>query len=183
MLIAQQKRKENIAEYILYMWHIENIIRINDFDIEKIDALIISKHQVAGEVKSSIKAWYQDLADKMKNQGITTSGHLMQNREIVRKMEILHVTLAETMKDEKYLSLLKEAAPNIIALRQKSGTEQISDIEVCLNGLFGLMMMRIKKQDVNKETLAAIDTFSKLLAYLSAKFKELESAEEQGAKN
>ena len=29
MKIASQKRKENIAEYLLYMWQIEDIIRAN----------------------------------------------------------------------------------------------------------------------------------------------------------
>ena len=36
MIIASKKRKENIAEYILYMWQIEDMIRANDFDISKI---------------------------------------------------------------------------------------------------------------------------------------------------
>lgn len=36
MIIASRKRKENIAEYILYMWQIEDIIRANSCDIEQI---------------------------------------------------------------------------------------------------------------------------------------------------
>jgi len=27
MIIAQKKRKENIAEYLLYMWQVEDLIR------------------------------------------------------------------------------------------------------------------------------------------------------------
>ena len=27
MIVARQKKKENIAEYLLYMWQIEDIIR------------------------------------------------------------------------------------------------------------------------------------------------------------
>ncbi len=34
MITASQKRKENIAEYLLYMWQIEDIIRANGLDIE-----------------------------------------------------------------------------------------------------------------------------------------------------
>ena len=33
MIIARQKRKENIAEYLLYMWQVEDLIRANKFDI------------------------------------------------------------------------------------------------------------------------------------------------------
>ena len=36
MLIAQQKLKENIAEYILYMYQIEDVIRAYQFDLDSI---------------------------------------------------------------------------------------------------------------------------------------------------
>lgn len=41
MIIASQKRKENIAEYLLYMWQIEDMIRANGLDMDKITANII----------------------------------------------------------------------------------------------------------------------------------------------
>ena len=34
MFVASQKRKENIAEYLLYMWQIEDLIRANNLDID-----------------------------------------------------------------------------------------------------------------------------------------------------
>lgn len=37
MLIAQKLRKENIAEYLLYMWQVEDIIRANKLEIESIE--------------------------------------------------------------------------------------------------------------------------------------------------
>ena len=43
MIIARKKRKENIAEYILYMWQIEDIIRANNLNITKIENNIIQK--------------------------------------------------------------------------------------------------------------------------------------------
>ena len=46
MLIAQQKRKENIVEYILYMWNVEDLIRANGLDMKKIDDAVISKAQM-----------------------------------------------------------------------------------------------------------------------------------------
>ena len=41
MYIASAKRKENIAEYLLYMWQIEDIIRAYGLDIEKIKESVI----------------------------------------------------------------------------------------------------------------------------------------------
>ena len=34
MIVAKQKRKEKIAEYLLYMWQVEDLIRANQFDID-----------------------------------------------------------------------------------------------------------------------------------------------------
>lgn len=36
MFTAQKLRKENIAEYLLYMWQIEDLIRANGLEIENI---------------------------------------------------------------------------------------------------------------------------------------------------
>ena len=43
MIIASQKHKENIAEYLLSMWQIEDIIRANGLDIDKIKANVIDR--------------------------------------------------------------------------------------------------------------------------------------------
>ena len=42
MIIAKQKRKENIAEYLLYMWQIEDLIRANNFDMDLIRRTVIA---------------------------------------------------------------------------------------------------------------------------------------------
>ena len=44
MFIAKQKRKENIAEYLLYMWQVEDIIRSMNCDIRLIDSNIVSQY-------------------------------------------------------------------------------------------------------------------------------------------
>lgn len=51
MIIAQQKRKENIAEYLLYMWQVEDLIRAYNFDIDKIEANIISGYAISDDKK------------------------------------------------------------------------------------------------------------------------------------
>jgi hypothetical protein len=41
MLLAQQKQKENIAEYIIYMYQMEDIVRAFQFDLDKLVQFII----------------------------------------------------------------------------------------------------------------------------------------------
>ena len=44
MITASQKKRENIAEYLLYMWQIEDLIRANGLDIDKIQENIIDRY-------------------------------------------------------------------------------------------------------------------------------------------
>ncbi|MDE5983141.1 MAG: DUF4924 family protein, partial [Duncaniella sp.] len=46
MITASKLHKENIAEYLLYMWQIEEIIRANNLDIEKIERNVIDRYQL-----------------------------------------------------------------------------------------------------------------------------------------
>ena len=61
MIIAKQKRKENIAEYLLYMWQVEDLIRANHFDIDSIRRTVISQYDQPDEVKEEIARWYEEL--------------------------------------------------------------------------------------------------------------------------
>ena len=44
MIVAQQKRKENMVEYLLYMWQVEDLIRANGLDIDKIRETLIKQY-------------------------------------------------------------------------------------------------------------------------------------------
>lgn len=54
MYISQQLKQQNIAEYLLYMWQIEDLIRANGFDMEKIRKNIIDPYPITEEQK---KTW------------------------------------------------------------------------------------------------------------------------------
>ena len=64
MLIAKKLKEENIAEYLLYMWQIEDIIRANKLDIDIIDKQIISGFEQPQNVKNEIREWYENLIDR-----------------------------------------------------------------------------------------------------------------------
>ena len=40
MIIALQKKKENIAEYLIYMWQVEDLLRACQLDESKIDLML-----------------------------------------------------------------------------------------------------------------------------------------------
>ena len=49
MDIAQSKRKENIAEYILYLWQLEDLLRAMQFSPEAIYSQLVAPRQIDEE--------------------------------------------------------------------------------------------------------------------------------------
>ncbi len=71
MITASQKRKENIAEYLLYMWQIEDIIRANGLDLAKIESTVIDKYPgLSPQQRKEMTEWYESLIDMMMREGV-----------------------------------------------------------------------------------------------------------------
>ena len=70
MYIASQKHKENIAEYLLYMWQIEDVIRANGLDIDKIKTNVIDRFQLDDAQKKEMTEWYESLIDMMRRESV-----------------------------------------------------------------------------------------------------------------
>ncbi|MBO5243457.1 MAG: DUF4924 family protein, partial [Muribaculaceae bacterium] len=117
MIIASQKRKENIAEYLLYMWQIEDIIRANDLDIDKIQHNVIDKYQLDDSLKAQMKEWYESLIDMMRREGVEKSGHLQLNKNIIIQLVELHQALLKDPRFADYTAEFYRTLPFIVELR------------------------------------------------------------------
>jgi len=173
MIIANKKKKENIAEYILYMWQVEDIIRANQFDINKLEKNIINQFDQPNEVKVKIKEWYNMLMKSMKEENILESGHLKFVGVIVDDLNKLHLEILKSDEHKEYKEQYKKTLPNIKELQNRSENSISNDIDTCFIGLYALLLMRLQGREITTETNMAISTFSKLLAYLSKQYKEL----------
>ena len=76
MIAAQEKRKTNIAEYIIYMWQIEDMIRALKFDMKRIEEVLVNQYKVEKDKKEEIKNWYQNLVLMMQKEQKQQGGHL-----------------------------------------------------------------------------------------------------------
>ena len=179
MIIAREKRTSNIAEFILYMWQLEDMIRANGFDIDEIDRTIISKFRQPAEVLYEIKDWYASLIQSMREERIEKKGHLSFLNNLLNELTDLHIRLLNHPDEMEYRLLYQQARPNIEALMNKINSPVQSEIEACLTGLYGFLMMRLQKKEISSETTAAISTFSSLLAVLSKRFLEIEKGERE----
>ena len=172
MIIAEQKRKENIAEYLLYMYQIEDMIRANKLELEAIEQTLISKFEVAYEVKREMREWYKTLITMMHDEQKEKTGHLNILGNIVDQLNEMHHQILEQRIDTSYQETYDKGKIHIEALRMRSGPGKESDIQVAFNGLYGLLILKLKKTPITRETSKAFDTIKELVAELSARYME-----------
>ncbi|MBP5458413.1 MAG: DUF4924 family protein [Paludibacteraceae bacterium] len=176
MLIAKQKRAENIAEYILYMWQVEDIIRACRFDMALIKSAIIDKFDQPEAVKSEMVAWYENLVEMMHVEKIEEKGHLQIVKNIVMDVNSLHLELLQEPKEIQYNALFFKTLPYLVDFRKKSGAgAEVDDVELSLNALYGVLMLRLQKREVTQDTQEAIKQIGQFMAVLAAKYKEAEN--------
>ncbi len=178
MLISRAKRKSNIIEYLLYMYQVEDIIRSFQFNLTTIDTAIVQKHEQDDEVKREIKLWYANLIDKMRMQRIERSGHLEELKTLVIELQNLHDSLLTSYYDKEYIKLYDEAQSYLKELTVKTvGQNLVNQIDVALHGVYGLLVMRLKQQEVGEETAQAMGKITAFLAYLALQFRKMEEGE------
>lgn len=173
MITASVKKRENIAEYLLYMWQIEDLIRANGLDIDKIQASIIDKYKgISDRQRKDIREWYESLIDMMLKEDVAVSGHLQINKNILIVLDDLHRKLLSNPKFAAYSSQFYHTLPIIVELRAKAGENKVGEIETCFNALYGILMLRLQGKEISKETLDAASQISKFLALLSHFYKK-----------
>ena len=171
MIIAKRKRKENIAEYLLYMWQVEDLIRANNFDMDSIRRTVIAHYAQPASVKEEIAQWYQELIDMMRSEGVKEKGHIQLNKNVIIALTDLHLRLLRSTKEMVYGAAYYKTLPFIVQLRAKSGGEELPEIETCFNALYGYLILKMQHKEVSAETMEAIKQITAFLALLSEKYR------------
>ena len=166
MYISQQLKQKNIAEYLLYMWQVEDLIRANDFDISKIKQSIIDLYPIDEEQKKELTEWYQNLINMMHDEGVMEKGHIQINKNIIVWLTDLHLRLMASPKFPYYSTAYYKALPIIVELRSK-GDNEVSELETCFDAMYGVLMLKLQKKEISEETLKAIKLLSDFLAILA----------------
>lgn len=173
MITASVKKKENIAEYLLYMWQIEDLIRANQLDIDKIQSTIIDQYKDLSEKqKKEMRDWYESLIDMMRKEGVVEKGHLQINKNVIIQLEDLHRQLLSDNKFASYSAQFYHSLPIIVELRAKSGDNKSGEIETCFNALYGILLLRLQGKEISEETSQAITQVSKFLSVLALYYKK-----------
>ncbi|MEA3449104.1 MAG: DUF4924 family protein [Bacteroidota bacterium] len=178
MIIAKQKKKENIAEYVLYMWQIEDMLRALDIDKDKVGKNLISKYETDTKQKQEIRNWYEGLIQQMKDEKIQNAGHLQFLINQVNDLYEFHLYLMQNESETTYQQVFNLALPNLAAFREKSKNKDDNDVELTFNALYSLLLLRLQNKEVTSDTEKAMTSFSNYLGLLSKKYQAFHAGEE-----
>ena len=167
MFIANELRKKSIAEYLLYMWQVEDTIRAFGCQLGRIRREYIAHFDYSDEQKDEETDWFGNLIRMMNEEGKRASGHQQINMVTLQLIEELHQQLLSSSKYPFYTSEYYKVLPFIVELRNKGANKDEHEIETCLNSLYGVMMLRLKKATISPDTEHAVKEISTLIGMLS----------------
>lgn len=167
MYIAKELRKKSIAEYILYMWQIEDIIRAYGCSLTRIRREYIDKFDYTDEQKEEETDWFGNLVRMINSEGVREKGHLQINKILVQSLQELHMAILSSPKFPFYNAEYYRVLPYIVELRNKGANKEECEIETCLNALYGTMMLRLQHKEITQDTQHAINEITTLIGMLS----------------
>lgn len=174
MFVSRELRKKNIAEYLLYMWQIEDLLRANELSIEKITSSIIEPYNLPDEQRKELQYWYENLIEMMNTEGVKEKGHLQINKNVLILLTDLHLRLLKSPKVPFYTAAYYKALPFIVEFRNKSNGRDKNELENCFDVLYMVWMMKLQHRTINEETLTATAEITKFISMLSLYYIEEE---------
>ena len=147
-------KKDNIAEYILQTWQMEDLVRAfrDDEALEQ-------------------NTYLRDLKDMMRAEGVMERGHIQLAEIAVSEMDELHQRLYD--EEATYRAAWLQILPSITMLKAKTDDPTQSDMQMCLTFLYEIMLLRLQKKPISPETTAVQQSVSRLLAILAATYRDL----------
>ncbi|MBR6018285.1 MAG: DUF4924 family protein [Paludibacteraceae bacterium] len=146
-----KNKRENIAEYVLYLWQIEDYLRAFPQQAEASQEL-------------------HDLNEMMHREGILEGGHLRLALNALDEMEQLHQELLD--ENAQYRAMVMRLQPALNILKSKTDRPTMSDIEASLVLLYQIMMLRLQKREISPETGQVQQQATQLLQIISRAYYE-----------
>jgi hypothetical protein len=146
-----KSKKENIAEYILYLWQMEDYLR-------------------AFPIQANATTELHDINEMMHREGIVEGGHLQLAQNALSELEELHTRLLQ--EDAIYRAAIIRLTPSLNLLKAKTDRPTMSDIEACLLLLYQIMLLRLQKREITPETANVQQQATRLLQFLSKTYHD-----------
>ena len=170
MFISQQLKQKSIAEYLIYMWQVEDLFRAYGCVLERIREQMVSRFPE--EQQGELAQWYEDLIEMMRREEVMTQGHLQINKNVITWLTDLHLQLLASSKFPYYSAAYYKALPFIVELRAKGANKEEPELETCFEALYGILLLKLQKKEVGEETRKAQEAITTLLSMLSNYYME-----------
>lgn len=144
-------KKDNIAEYILYLWQIEDYLR-------------------AFPEQADASSELHELNEMMHREGVVEKGHLQLAENALGELEELDAQLRQ--EDAIYRASVLRLQPSLNLLKAKTDRPTMSDIEACLLLLYQIMLLRLQKREITPQTAEVQQRATRLLQFLSKTYYE-----------
>lgn len=177
MFISRELKKNNIAEYLLYMWQVEDLIRANNMDVNLLQERVIAQYRQTYAQKKELLDWYEGLIEMMKREGVEKQGHLQVNKNTLLALTDLHLQLLHSPKYPYYSAAYYKALPFIVEFRNRSQGTEKGELENCFDMLYGVWLLKLQHKAVSKETEHAVEAISQLIGILSEYYRKDECGE------
>jgi hypothetical protein len=141
-----RSKKDNIAEYILYLWQMESYLRAFPEQADATEEL-------------------HELNEMMHREGIMENGHLQLAQNALAELEDLHRSLLD--EDAMYRAAVMRLQPSLNLLKAKTDRPTMSDIEACLVLLYQIMLLHLQKKEITPQTADVQQRATQVLRFLS----------------
>ena len=176
MFIAREKRKENLSEYLIYMFQIEDAIRSADSNLQAIEEKMIVPFMLQEATHREMVNWYANLILMMEKEKVRSKGHLQFLVNLMADLNSFHLRLMESEVDAQYVQSYESVAGLLKEIRQR-GAKGDHDIETALTALYGYFILKLAKKDISEETRQAMTQISSWLGLLSDLSRQFEAGE------
>ena len=139
-------KRDNIAEYILYLWQMEDYLRAFPENADATPEL-------------------HELNEMLHREGLMEGGHLALANNALAELIDLHTTLLN--EDAMYRAAIIRLQPSLNLLKAKTDRPTMSDIEACLLLLYQIMLLRLQKKDISPQTASVQQQATQVLQHLS----------------
>ena len=146
-----KSKKDNIAEYILYLWQMEDYLRAFPQNAEATPEL-------------------HELNEMMHREGLMEGGHLALANNALSELEDLHTQILN--EDAMYRAAIIRLQPSLNLLKAKTDRPTMSDIEACLVLLYQIMLLKLQKREISPETTSVQTQATQVLTFLSRTYHD-----------
>ena len=176
--LEQPLFRENVAEYILYLWQLEDLLRALQFSPEAIfSTLIAPRKDIADEQKHVFLLWYMDIANLLHQEGKDEKGHLEHTLHLIGDLHDLHLQLMKLPVGEHYRRTYARLEPELPRLRAVLGNPGMNDTELCFRALYAAMLYRIKGEGDKSAVGDVVELISPVVAELADLYGKVERGE------